>query len=91
MTNLIAGWALNHKDFLIGLASGWAAAHVPLLVSFAFNQAMRVPYLRGLVLSNPTQIKAYLKEIEDTLDKEIDEEVENAKKEAPVAPTTPKA
>lgn len=86
LTNWGLSWVANHHQFLLGIAAGWAVAHVPLMVSFAFNQAMRVPYLRGLVLKNPEQIKAWIKEIEDTLEKEINEEVAGAKPEEKAEP-----
>jgi len=76
-------WVVNHHEFLLGIAAGWAAANIPVLVGFVFDQAMKVPYLRALVLRNPAKIKAYIKEIEDALEKEIDEEVELSKKELP--------
>ncbi len=83
MGNMAMNWVVNHHEFLLGIAAGWAAANIPVLVGFVFDQAMKVPYLRSLVLRNPAKIKAYIKEIEDALEKEIDEEVENSKKETP--------
>jgi len=83
MTDMIVNFVLAHREYLYGFAIGYALGHVPQMVSFAFNTAMKVPFIRAAVLSNPEQLKKMIDEIEQTLDKEIDEEVAASKPAPP--------
>lgn len=88
MGNLIAGWVVNHQQYLLGIASGWALANIPKVVAIAFHYAMQVPWLRAAVVANPEQAKAIVAQIAAELDKDIDAEAAPA----PIAPTElPKA
>ena len=72
--DIVASWAANHQQFLIGAAAGWGLNHIPLLVGLAFHQAMRWPWLRGLIIKNPEQAKALIAEVAKELEADIDKE-----------------
>lgn len=74
MTNLIINWAMNHQQYFIGLATGYALAHIPAMVLYAFQLAMKIPWLRAQVVANPKQAKEIVDAIAKELDKDIDEE-----------------
>lgn len=75
MTNLLINLALAHKEYLYGIATGYAIAHIPEAVLYLFKLAMRVPWLRAAILSNPKQSKEIIDSIARELDKDIDAEV----------------
>lgn len=88
MGNLIMSFLMSHQDYIIGIAVGYALANIPQMVGIVFNAAMKVPFLRAAVLKNPEGIKKAIDEVEQAIDKEIDEEVELEKKAAkPVTPS----
>jgi hypothetical protein len=74
MGNIIANWAVAHQGLIEGMALGWSAAHIPWIVLQAFHVAMKIPWLRAQVVSNPKQAKAIVDNIAAELDKDIDAE-----------------
>lgn len=75
-------FALNfivaHQQYFLGIASGFAIAHIPAVVLLVFHLAMKIPWLRSQVVSNPTQAKAIVDAIQNELDKDIDDEAAQA-------------
>lgn len=84
MGTIALNFVIAHQEYFIGVASGVAIAHIPQIVCYGFHLAMKVPWLRSAVVSNPKQAKAIVDAIAQELDKDIDEEAA-----APAAP--PKA
>jgi len=79
MTQMLLNYAVSHQQFFVGAATGYALAHIPDATLFAFHQAMRVPWFRAAILSNPEQAKKVLRQIESELEKDIDAEAATAK------------
>lgn len=78
MGQMIGSFIVNHHEYFVGIASGLALAHVPEMTLFAFHYAMKVPWFRSVVLSDPKRSKAVIAQIEQALEKGIDEEAQKA-------------
>lgn len=90
MKDLIISFLFNHQDYFLGLATGYALSHIPQMISGIFNAAMKVPMIRNYVLAHPEELKKAIDEVEQALDREIDEEVAENKAKTDPAKTDPK-
>ena len=70
----LTSYIVSNPGFLYGVAVGWALANIPKIVCFVFHQAIRVPFLRSAILSDPARSKAIIAQIQAELDKDIDQE-----------------
>ena len=87
MGQLALNFVVAHQQYFLGIASGYAIAHIPAAVLLAFHLAMKIPWLRNQVVSNPAQAKAIVNAIQTALDADIDAEAAAAK--APASPPAP--
>lgn len=83
IVKLAIDYVMAHQQYFLGIATGYAVANIPKCVLLVFKFAMRVPWIRAAVVSNPAQAKAIVDSIRDELDKDIDAEA------AAPAPTKP--
>ena len=87
MGQIALNFLVAHQEYFLGIASGFAIAHIPAAVLLAFHLAMKIPWLRNQVVSNPTQAKAIIDAIQKAIDDDIDAEAASAKAAAPLPPT----
>lgn len=76
IVNFVVSYAVSHQDLITGFVVGYALGHVPQVIAFLFHQAMRVPFLRAAILSDPARTKKLIDDIHDELDKDIDAEAD---------------
>ena len=89
MGQLALNFIAAHQQYFLGIASGYAIAHIPWVVLIAFHAAMKIPWLRAQVVSNPAQAKAIVDAIMQELDRDIDAEAASAQPTAPAQPVKP--
>lgn len=85
--DMAVNYALAHREFVYGAACAWALSHVALAVRFLFGLAMKLPWLRALVVGNPDQAKQVIDEAATELKADIDAEA--AAKAQAVPPSAP--
>lgn len=73
MSELLS-YAVNHQELVYGFVAGWLLRNPAQVVRIVFNALVKIPGVHDFVVKNAPTIKAWVKEGEAELEKEIDEE-----------------
>ena len=79
MGQIALNFVVAHQQYFLGIASGYAIAHIPAAVLVVFHLAMKIPWLRSAVVNNPAQAKQIIDSIQKAIDDDIDAEAAAAK------------